>query len=261
MTTHTFAASRHRGTGQKLFRAFANTMTFFLFVAFVGGVAYGLYRFAIQSRTFNVRTVHIEGACFLQEADILAQSGITSDDNLLFLNVSSVRDRMLAIPYVRTCEALRTFPDTVTIRIVERVPKATLVVNNRNYEIDEESVVLREIPSGDPCPEPFITNVGGSQAVEPGLRLEQPEIAQALSAWKAFRAEPIAQEITLSEIAALRVNDIRMYFNELPFEVRWGRKDFESQARRFETLWRAKEKWLPCAEYLDLRFDRDVACK
>lgn len=71
----------------------------------------------------------------------------------------------------------------------------------------------------------------------------------------------MAAQVNVSEISAARANEILMYCEELPFEIRWGRGDPVAQAERLDFLWNAKGGHLECAEYLDLRFDNDLVCR
>jgi hypothetical protein len=67
--------------------------------------------------------------------------------------------------------------------------------------------------------------------------------------------------LDLSELAALRGNDVRMYCAGEDYEIRWGGDDVEAMAQRLEVLWQKFDGDLPCREYVDLRFGANVACK
>jgi len=219
------------------------------------------YRYLRESPVFCVQWVCIEGARVLDPQTVLGASGITTDDNLLLLDLAETEARVARVPYVKTCRVDRVFPDRVILTIEERAPMATLLLNNGLYEIDGEAVVLRELPRNGAYPGLLITNVPGLAYVEPGQHLTQPAVAAALGVWDAFSNVSMAQDVTVSELAAYDRNKVLMFCNELPFEIRWGRGGFEDQARRLDILWREKGKELDCKEYLDLRFGNDLVCK
>ncbi len=229
-----------------------------LFLAVVASLFIG---YITQSSTFRVKRVLFEGMHVLPEQDILLAAGITTDDNIIFLDTESVEKRVEDLPYVKRCEVKRMYPDEVLVRIVERKAVATVMVTNHLYEIDRENVVLRELSPFALQTGPMITNLPDVTLQDPGKQIESPALARALELWENFKALPFAKEITLSEISAVHENDIRMYFNELPYEIRWGRSDFATQAARFEVLWNEMGGNLPCQNYLDLRFDADLVCK
>ncbi len=162
---------------------------------------------------------------------------------------------------MRDCEVRRAYPDMVVIRITEREPAATLLIDQHAFEIDDSGVVLRELePLAEPTG-PMITGVPGLVFAEVGEQLEHEELSAAIAVWRAFNEIPLADELTLSEIAAFATNHIATYFDEWPYEVRWGRLDARAQAHRLQLLWDTRGGQLPCTEYLDLRFENDLPCK
>lgn len=252
--------ARRRARGGVL-RAVGWTLRTALVLSLLGGGGYAFCRYLKESEHYRVRSIRVEGAVVLDPNDILLQSGVTQATNLLFLRPDQVEARVRELPYVKDCAVSRIFPDLVVVSVTERVAEAVLVVHNHVYEIDADGVVLREIPLGAEYPGALITDVPGLGAIEPGQTLTQPALHEALRVWEAFRETALVNELTVSEIAALDVNDIRMYCNELVFELRWGRGGYHNQARRLEILWQELGGALNCNQYLDLRFGRDLACR
>lgn len=226
-------------------------------VAFAAGAIYCLN----TAPEFRVQTIGVKGAHRLNDDTIDRLSGITNQDCVLFLDSDAIRTRIMSHPYVRSCKVTRFFPGRVEIDIDERTALATLMVNNRLFEVDDACNVLRELEPDKPHTGPFITNIDALGYVEPGKKLENRAVACALSVWRAFSATDMARDVTVSEISAAQENRVCMYCNELDFEVRWGRDNFEKQARKLDVFWRSQRKPVQCKNYLDLRFGNDVACK
>jgi cell division septal protein FtsQ len=149
----------------------------------------------------------------------------------------------------------------LVIHIEEREAVATLLADNHMFEVDAECMVLRQLKPLESYTPPFITDVGGLGFVEPGEILDDTPLKEALTAWQAFRKTPLAEKVVVSEIAAPSANDVRMYFNDFDYEVRWGRGNFEQQAENFHDLWAHLDERIGCREYLDLRFGNDLACR
>jgi len=230
-------------------------------LAFLGFLGYKFAVFIQTSGYFNVQTVTIEGVELLDEADILALSGITNEDCIFFLDRDEISRNVLSSPFVRECRVTRTFPHRVTVAIRERVPMATLLASNRQFELDQECTVLRELTSDEPHVGPFITNGYQIEDVPIGRPLDDESRRGALAAWKAFRNTSMAQDVTVSEIAALRDSRLCMYVDELDCEIRWGRGDMDKQAWKLDLFWRTQNKRVPFKEYVDLRFGDDVVCR
>lgn len=221
----------------------------------------GLYQHVMESGRYRVKTIRIDGARLLSSEQIVQAAGVTNTDHIFFLSAGRIAERVLTLPYVKNCTVRRTFPDMVTIAISERTPVATLMVHNHPFEIDAEMKVLRELGPNEPHIGPLISQIPDLGDIDAGAQLQQVSLRTALDVWSAFSRTDMASEVTVSEIAAPGPNSIRMYCDELPFEIRWGRDDVPSQAKRLDILWKQKGMSLACVEYLDLRFGRDIACK
>jgi cell division septal protein FtsQ len=253
--------TKRGGKKKKRFQVFRLVLKgLFLFLLFTG-IAWPFYHYVIESPRFRVQSIQVEGANVLHEEAILAVAGITRDDNLLFFDPEAIAEKIEAMPYVRHCDVRRVWPDLVTIRIEERAAMALLLVNNHLFEVDGEGIVLRELDRDAPWSGPLITNVPDLGFVAAGRRIEAEELHQALGLWQAFRRAPAAEDLTLSEISAAESDCLKLFFDEIPCETRWGRGDYRKQARRFSMLWEALGHEIPCEEYLDLRFDRDLVCR
>ena len=221
----------------------------------------GFYHFISVAPYFLVSTLRIEGMKRLNEEAVRAVAGITSEDNVLFLDTQAIKDRVEAIPYVKTCTVSRVFPDTVSIRFIEREPLATVLINSRLFEVDAEGVLLRELEPLTPHTGPFITNLPGVAYAEVGDRISTQVLQHALEVWSAFSSVPMAESVTVSEIAAMSDSNILMFCDNLDYEIRWGRLDARQQAHTLDIFWRAQKGEPPCGEYLDLRFEDEVACR
>jgi len=227
----------------------------------LGGACYGFYRYAHDTREFQIHTMKIEGLNLVSDQAIVKASKLTQQDNLLLIRCGKVAQRIEGLPGIKQCKVERVFPDTLFIRVTERKPVATVLLRNHLYEIDDEGVVVREIASSKGHAGPYITDLGDIGMLEVGQQIKAPEMLEALKVWQAFRTTNMAKDVTVSELAAKSTNDVRMYCDQLPFELRWGRGDYKRQARRLDVLWKQEGKELDCNQYLDLRFGPLLACK
>ena len=235
-----------------------SVLTFFL-VFSSGG--YGFSRYLNDTNYLRIRTIRVDGATALNLNRIIEQSGITKADNVIFLDQDAVADRIRALSFIEWCHVTRVFPDQVIIAVQERVPVATLLAHNKAFLIDESFNVLEELMPGQSHVGPFITDLPGLGAIKAGQHLELAPLSEALAVLTAFNSTTMAGEVTLSEIAAPHENEIRMFCDELPYEIRWGRGLSQEQAKRLEVLWRWSKGNIDSTEYVDLRFGEDVACR
>ncbi len=250
-----------RAVAKRSIRRNADSILSTIFAMTVACVAaYALYTYVIDSTYFRVKTIKVVGSHLVDANEIVAISGITNEDNILLLAAADIRSKVNAMPYIERCRVTRVFPDMVSIAVEERVPVATLALRSQFYGIDINLNVLEKLDPAGSHPGPLITQVPGLGKVEPGNHLTQPSLREAVDVWQAFAQTSVASCVTVSEIAAPSTSDIRMYCNELPYEIRWGRGKPFQEAMNLDTVWKYEGGRLECNEYVDLRFDGDVAC-
>jgi cell division protein FtsQ len=225
------------------------------------GGGYAFSRYLRDSDHYRVKHIRVDGADVLTPDEIIQASQLTTADRILFLNPHEIAERVEALPRIKRSTVTRVFPDFVLLSVIERTAVATLVVNNRTFEIDTSGVVLEEIISSEAYTGPLITLEPPLTTITPGERVNRELLFEALEVWTAYAQRNMAHEVTVSELAAYGDTDIRMYCEGMPFEIRWGRGDYDVQARRLDILWKELDGEPPCTEYLDLRFGRDLACK
>ena len=240
---------------------FGRAVRFVVVCGLLWGGGYAFSRYLRESEHYRVKRIRVDGAWGLSPETIIEASRITKADNILFLNPREVAERVETLPRVKSCAVTRIFPDVVALSVVERHPLAAIVVNNRIFQVDKTGVVIEEVMPGEGYVGPLIAFYPPLGTIALGEPVDRPALYKGLAVWQAFAATQMAAEVEVSELAVFHVNDIRMYCDELDFEVRWGRGSYEMQASRLDILWNELDGRLPCQEYLDLRFGRDLACK
>ncbi len=239
-------------------KQFTIGLTVFLMLA---GFGYAFTNYLSESPRFQVTSIRVDGANVLREEAIVALAGFSQNDNVLLSDLDSKQEIIASLPYVRSCEIKRAYPDRIIITIEEREPLAAIQVHNHIYEIDREGVVLRELDLFSRPVGPLVSQVPNLGVVEPGQQLEQPELHRALALWEAFYNAGLHKEVDVSEIIAKEVDSLLMICNDMDYYLHWGRSPFDVQAKRLSILWDQQGIELPCDEFLDLRFDRDLVCR
>jgi cell division septal protein FtsQ len=253
--------SRRRRAGRKPRRAsLLYILEAIVCLSAMGAFGYAVSTYVIDSPHFQVKTILIDGANVLREETILDAAQVTSSDNALFLDGSGPADRVTALPYVKTAEVSRAYPDTIIIRVEERTPVATLLIHHRAFELDRGGVVLRELPVLSTHAGPLITNVPNLDVVSPGEQLTHEGLLRTLQFWEHFSGSVLANEVTVSEISLAEADMIGLYCDELPFAIRFGESEFLAQMERLNVLWSKEGVNLACQQYLDMRFGQSVVC-
>lgn len=175
-----------RGTVPRWQRVGAAALGLCLAALAVAGLVVG------RSSVFAVDRIRVLGEDHLRAAEVVRRSGIVPGTNLLFLDARAVERRIEADPWVRDAVVSRTFPSTVTIRVVERDPVAVVERNGGAVLVASDGT---ELGPGPPDPGlPLLTAErdapGGGAAVPatgaparalaalpPGLRARVREVA------------------------------------------------------------------------------------
>ncbi|MBQ5898166.1 MAG: FtsQ-type POTRA domain-containing protein [Oscillospiraceae bacterium] len=96
-------------------------LTPFLFVVSVFILAAAVY--LCLTMLFNVDRVKIEGNTLYEEMDLIKTSGIEKGENLFEVDTAYAEDKLFSVySYIEEVEVKRSFPNSVTIKIIEAVP-------------------------------------------------------------------------------------------------------------------------------------------
>jgi cell division protein FtsQ len=93
-----------------------------------------------NSPIFDVRSVRVQGAVHLRDAQVLRLAGLGSHTNVVWLSTSTIDRRLQSDPWVVSAQVSRTLPSSITIVVRERVPVA--VLTGKELLIAEDGRVL-----------------------------------------------------------------------------------------------------------------------
>ncbi len=95
---------------------------------------------------FNVSSIKVIGSSIYSSEEIIIASGIMSGDNLLRMPSEKIEARIVkALPYIKEAEIIKSFPNTVGIRVEPAEEKVLLIGDNVNYVADENFKILRTV--------------------------------------------------------------------------------------------------------------------
>jgi len=112
---------------------------------------------------FKLRAVKVQGASPEATSDILKAARVYKDQPLLGMNLEDLRQRILAVGWVKDVRVVRMLPDTLVLKVVERRQLAVWQHAGRSRVIDEHGQV---IPEADPARFPTLPLIVGDGASE-----------------------------------------------------------------------------------------------
>ncbi len=93
---------------------------------------------------FNVTEIKVLGSSIYSADDIIYSSGILTGDNLLRLPTDEIKQRITeALPYVKNVEIIKSFPDSVGIKVTPAEEKTQITVGASIYVTDPDYKLLR----------------------------------------------------------------------------------------------------------------------
>ena len=156
------------------------------------------YHQLVRSPYFQVRKVVLLGLDRVDQAEVLTRTGLDRPVGLLELKLGVMAEDLRRHPWIRNVTLTRRLPDTVVVRVEERVPRALLRMGALYY-LDEEYVPFKRVEPGEELGLPVITGftrfdfLGRSRSVAENLDqvFELLRVLAGRGDW--FRAENVAQ--------------------------------------------------------------------
>jgi cell division protein FtsQ len=117
-----------------------------------------VYNVITQCDYFKARSLKIDGIHHLTEKEIVEQACLSKDTNILAVNLSLVRKRLMAHAWIADAEVRREIPSGLFIRIKEHQPLAVVDLGNK-YIINEQGRIFKEWTASDPDTLPLISGL------------------------------------------------------------------------------------------------------
>jgi cell division protein FtsQ len=137
-----------------------------------------------NSAGFRITSVAINGRKQLTQDEILAIGGVNGHSSLLFLDASSVREKLKADPWISEATVLKLYPGQLRIDIVERAPFALWQRSGQLSVISEDGSVLDRYVSPRFLKLPLVVGKGAETLAKDFLALlaRYPQINAATKA-------------------------------------------------------------------------------
>ncbi|MFZ4765059.1 MAG: cell division protein FtsQ/DivIB [Roseimicrobium sp.] len=247
-------ASRRAGRKRALRYGARLAAMVLLVTLFTSAVAIVVRDAFVENDRFILKHFSVTTEGELSEADIIAACGVRKGVNLLGVSLVEVRDRLQALPQVRSAKVSRGYPGLLFMNVEQQRPVAWLECPEQRLKakvpgagclIDEQGAVL---PAGEvtyalerlPCI--CVKKLGG---LVPGAPVkDSPEIRAALDLLLAHDASSLRAVAPIKSVDASRGYVMEVTF-ESSLQVKFPDRDFAAQMRRLQGLLdeAAKQQW------------------
>lgn len=198
--------------------------------------------FITQCDYFRADNIVVRGAHRLSKQQILEQANINKGINILSVNLSIIRNRLLAHSWIAEAEVRRELPDIITIGIEEHEPLAILDLGRR-FLINVNGEVFKEWTASDPGVLPIVSGLQFSDLNVSG----EPRSTSFNAVMEVLRlgreTDSILPNRRIRKIRVDRQTGLTLYAFDQARVIKLGYYDYPDKYERLESvLFYLKEK-------------------
>ena len=228
-----------------------------VWTAVAAGLGYGAYRMSVvaaQAHVLLVDRIVVHGNERLSDADVIAVVNGLRGESMMWTDLETWRDRLIASPWIRDASLRRSLPSTVEITVTERTPIGIGRINSELYLIDESGVLIDEY--GPHFADFDLPIVDGLPAGTGGVGSITDESRAALAARviAALRAKPqIANRLSQVDVADAHNAGVILTGDDAM--IRLGEDRFLARLQSYLDLAATLRERVADIDSVDLRFD------
>jgi cell division protein FtsQ len=203
------------------------------------------YARVMGSERLKVAHVEVRGSHFLSEGEVRELLGPAVGENILGVDIESLKSRLRASPWVAEATVARTLPDTLRVDIRERSPLA-LAELDRLYLMDADGTLVDLYgPRTSGFDLPIVRGLRGATGEERRARAQRAgDLLRDLG--------ELAAEI--SEVEVERSGDLKVVLKGAGELLRLAAPPYRARLLTYLGLRAQLLERCPDAEYFDLRF-------
>jgi len=234
---------------------------------------WALNRFVFQNKAFATTEIDVQTDGVIAVDQLRRWAGVKPNENLLALDLARVKRDLEMIPLIQRVSVERIIPHSLRICVTERepivqvdvaVPRPSGGVGVAVYHLDPEGYVMlplnprqRATPPS-PATEvlPVLAGVHGVE-LQPGRRLEAPQVQAALHLISAFEQSPMAGLVDLRRVD-ISSPDVLVIKTGQGSEVTFGTADMEQQLQRWHAIFQIGQQHSNVIASLDLAVTNNI---
>lgn len=145
----------------------SNFFQFGLFACIITatGFFYSKHICNAKNPIFSIKTIVFDGNDRIQDVFLLKASGLRYKSNILNVSINDVKKKLEDITWVKSVVVQRKLPDTVYVRVSERIPIAILQSKYKLYLVDVDGIVLENDGIGNCSNLPIVVGEGAAKEV------------------------------------------------------------------------------------------------
>jgi len=213
---------------------------------------WGLNTFVYENADFAIQLVDAKTDGVIAPEQLRRWTGVKPGANLIALDLAAVKRNLELVSVVDTVSVERVLPHTLKVRVTEREPVAQVNVPHTDvtgeiivsvYQLDADGVVIQPLdprlsvmPLARVNPSlPVIVGLNVFQ-LQPGRRVELPEVRAALQLISAFDQSPMAGLVDLRRVDVTAPGVVVATTGQ-GSEITFGLENLDQQLRRWRGIY------------------------
>jgi len=207
------------------------------------GLPYTIYHgylHTVSSPYFNIKTIEIEGAKYVDREALLVQGGIAPGVNIFDVDLTTVSAKLENHPWVAEAKVTRKLPGHVTMTVVEHQPAAIVMDEGNFLLLDANGAFFKELEPHDPVNEIFkrLPLMSGltRPLLESGDDAAQGLAREAIAVSHLWMEMGLHERVALDHVHADPVLGLSLIVGDQGMEVRLGWGRWRERLERYDVV-------------------------
>ena len=237
-------------------------VNFFVPLFFIGCILFCLgfllfmgYQTVTASSFFDIEKVETEGVVNVPKEEIkkIVQSH-TVQEGVWNADIDAIKNEVGNFKYAKEVSVSKILPDTVRVIVEERIPRAIVRLDGKDFWVDEEGLVLSRVNPKDELP-PFTMFGWSEKDSEKATDNNKKRVALYLELIEEWKSYNLIERVKAVDLSDLKDVHAIVEKSRRSVEIRLGEENFGKRLKKgVETIAATNE----CIEYLITSGDQIV---
>ncbi|HIJ59931.1 MAG TPA: FtsQ-type POTRA domain-containing protein [Nitrospirae bacterium] len=201
--------------------------------------------------SIKVKDIYTYGNQQVKSDDIRAIMKVKKGDKLFSFNLSELYNRLKSYPWIKETEIRRELTGILHIRIKEATPIAILNLNEKNYLLDNDGIILEDLSDAKAFFLPVLKDIDPTK--------HNASYKEAIDFVKFMNEKKLFLNTGSLQIFGHRPEDLSIKIDNLIIKI--GAGDFERKLTRLEFVRQEMIRRNIPADTIDLRFSDKIIVK
>lgn len=190
------------------------------------------YRTVTASTFFDAKTIDVRGANRVSRDDVerIVRSQ-TEKNGVWNANLESIRNDVEKFAYVKSVAVSRVLPNSIQVRVDERIPRAVVRLNNGDVWVDDEAQILGKVEKTDTRPD-FILRGWDESKTERAQKENQERVKCFVKMRDDFQKSGVASRVTSIVLNDLQDPQATIEDSGKTVNIFLGKEDYGKRLQR-----------------------------